>query len=90
MDRINDIHDVQDGAVRDEAVRTLYAEGSVWTDPLTTARGIESIVANYRSLPTVAAAAQVQVLHATYVVNDGKDAILRYSLIIPCYLALMV
>ena len=70
---------LQDGAVRDEAVRTLYSDGSVWTDPLTTARGIESIVANYRSLPTVAAVAQVEVVHATYVVNDGKDAILRYN-----------
>ncbi len=67
----------QDGLVRDEAVRTLYGDNSTWTDPLTSARGLESIVANYRSLPTVAASAVVEVQHATYTVNEGKDAVLR-------------
>ena len=68
---------LQEGSVRDEAVRTLYSEDATWTDPLTTSSGLESIVANYRSLPVVAACAQVEVLHATYSVKGENEAILR-------------
>ena len=68
---------VQEGSVRDEAVRTLYSEEATWTDPLTTSSGLESIVANYRSLPVVAASSRVEVLHATYTVKGENDAILR-------------
>ncbi len=68
---------VQEGAVRDEAVRTLYSEEATWTDPLTTASGLESIVANYRSLPVVAASSRVEVQHATYTVKGENDATLR-------------
>jgi hypothetical protein len=68
---------LQDGSIRDEAVRTLYLDEATWTDPLTTSSGLESIVANYRSLPAVAASAQVEVLHATYTVKGENDAILR-------------
>ncbi len=68
---------MQEGSVRDEAVRTLYLEEATWTDPLTTSSGLESIVANYRSLPVVAASSRVEVLHATYTVKGENDAILR-------------
>jgi hypothetical protein len=77
----------QEGSVRDEAVRTLYSEEATWTDPLTTSSDLESIVANYRSLPMVAASAQVEVLHATYTVKGENEAILRCEYHQPLHLS---
>ncbi len=58
-------------------MQTLYAEEASWTDPLTTAKGIESIIANYRSIPVFAQYAKVNVTHATYTADGPFETYLR-------------
>lgn len=64
----------QDAQELDAQVRRMYARDATWADPLTSAAGIESIVANYRSLAAIASEATLSVSGAALTLNrDGPE-----------------
>ena len=64
----------QDAQELDAQVRRLYARDATWEDPLTSAAGVESIVANYRSLAAIASEATLSVKGAALTLGqDGPD-----------------
>mmetsp|Transcript_42718 Transcript_42718/g.101687 ORF Transcript_42718/g.101687 Transcript_42718/m.101687 type:complete len:203 (+) Transcript_42718:156-764(+) len=66
---------------RDDMVRTLYSQLAVWTDPVTSAEGVEAIVANYRSLACIASSAELQVLTAKFEKDRTGQMVLKFDAI---------
>mmetsp|Transcript_45825 Transcript_45825/g.71804 ORF Transcript_45825/g.71804 Transcript_45825/m.71804 type:complete len:195 (-) Transcript_45825:870-1454(-) len=63
---------------RDNLVKELYSPSAIWSDPLTQAKGVGAIIANYRSLSGLASEAELKILDWT-INNDSSGFVLRFD-----------